>query len=215
MKLFKRVFCGAKIGFKFIKKEPKRVALSLLFDNFTLEEVLDLPLDFLKTFEKSEIKTLYTLWQKSLNSPLTSSFGRLFDAVCSLANILHIQEFEGQTGLYIENLYDENIKEFFSYDIVDQTIDISKMIREILKEDDKKIVASKFINTVANIVFEISNLHKDLPIVLSGGVFQNRTLVKILLKEFHKMNRKVYLGEKYSPNDESISLGQVYFQLEN
>ncbi|WP_252970897.1 hypothetical protein [Aliarcobacter cryaerophilus] len=45
------------------------------------------------------------------------------------------------------------------------------MIREILKEDDKKIVASKFINTVANIVFEISNLHKDL-LVLSGGVFQ-------------------------------------------
>ena len=203
------------LGGELAIKEPKRVALSLLFDNFTLEEVLDLPLDFLKTFEKSEIKTLYTLWQKSLNSPLTSSFGRLFDAVCSLANILHIQEFEGQTGLYIENLYDENIKEFFSYDIVDQTIDISKMIKEILKEDDKKIVASKFINTVANIVFEISNLHKDLPIVLSGGVFQNRTLVKILLKEFHKMNRKVYLGEKYSPNDESISLGQVYFQLEN
>ena len=48
-------------------------------------------------------------------------------------------------------VYDENIKEFFSYDIVDQTIDISKMIKEILKEDDKKIVASKFINTVANI----------------------------------------------------------------
>ena len=203
------------LGGELAIKEPKRVALSLLFDNFTLEEVLDLPLDFLKTFEKSEIKTLYTLWQKSLNSPLTSSFGRLFDAVCSLANILHIQEFEGQTGLYIENLYDENIKEFFSYDIVDQTIDISKMIREILKEDDKKIVASKFINTVANIVFEISNLHKDLPIVLSGGVFQNRILVEILLKKFKNYNRKVYLGEKYSPNDESISLGQVYFQLEN
>lgn len=203
------------LGGELAIKEPKRVALSLLFDNFTLEEVLDLPLDFLKTFEKSEIKTLYTLWQKSLNSPLTSSFGRLFDAVCSLANILHIQEFEGQTGLYIENLYDENIKEFFSYDIVDQTIDISKMIREILKEDDKKIVASKFINTVANIVFEISNLHKDLPIVLSGGVFQNRTLVEILLKKFKNYNRKVYLGEKYSPNDESISLGQAFFTIEN
>lgn len=203
------------LGGEIAIKEPKRVALSLLFDNFTLEEVLDLPLDFLNLFEKSEIKTLYTLWQRSLNSPLSSSFGRLFDAVCSLANILHIQEFEGQTGLYIENLYDENIKEFFSYDIVNQTIDISKMIREILKEDDKKVVASKFINTVVNIVLEISNLYKDLPIVLSGGVFQNRTLVEILLKKFKNYNRKVYLGEKYSPNDESISLGQVYFQLKN
>ena len=89
------------------------------------------------------------------------------------------------------------------------------MIKEILKEDDKKVIASKFINTVANIILDISNLHKDLPIVLSGGVFQNRTLVEVLLKEFKKINRKIYLGEKYSPNDESISLGQVYFQLEN
>ncbi|WP_228199793.1 carbamoyltransferase HypF [Aliarcobacter cryaerophilus] len=203
------------LGAELAIKEPKRVALSLLFDNFTLEEILDLPLDFLNSFEKSEIKILYTLWQKNLNSPLCSSFGRLFDAVCSLANILHIQEFEGQTGLYIENLYDENIKEFFSYEIINNTIDFSKMIKEILKEKDKRIVASKFINTVANIVLEISNLHKDLPIVLSGGVFQNKTLVEILLKRFQKINRKVYLGEKYSPNDESISLGQVYFQLEN
>ena len=85
------------------------------------------------------------------------------------------------------------------------------MIKEILKEDDKKIVASKFINAVVNIVLEISNLHKDLPIVLSGGVFQNRILVEILLKRFQKENREVYLGEKYSPNDESISLGQAFF----
>jgi hydrogenase maturation protein HypF len=89
------------------------------------------------------------------------------------------------------------------------------MIKEILKEKDKKIVASKFINTVANIVLDISNRHKEMPIILCGGVFQNKTLVEILLKEFHKMNRKIYLGEKYSPNDESISLGQVYFQLQN
>ena len=136
----------------------------------------------------------------------------MFDAVCSLANILHIQEFEGQTGLYIENLYDENIKEFSLMILLIKLL-IFQNDKEILKEDDKKIVASKFINTVANIVFEISNLHKDLPIVLSGGVFQNRTLVEILLKKFKNYNRKVYLGEKYSPNDESISLGQVYFQL--
>lgn len=199
------------LGAELAIKEPKRVALSLLFDNFTLEEILDLPLDFLKLFEEFEIKNLYILWQKSLNSPLSSSFGRLFDAVCSLANILHIQEFEGQTGLYLENLYDENIKDAFTYNLTDDIIDISPMIKELVFEKDKKIIASKFINTLANIVFEISNLHKDLPIVLSGGVFQNKTLVGILLKEFKKMNRRVYLGEKYSSNDESISLGQAFF----
>lgn len=203
------------LGGELAIKEPKRVALSLLFDNFTLEEVLNLDLACLKSFEESQIKLLYNLWQKGLNAPLTSSFGRVFDAISSLADILHIQEYEGQTGLYIENLYDENIKDSFSYKIIDELIDFSAMIKEIVKEKDRKIIASKFINTVANIVLDISNNHKEMPIILCGGVFQNKILVEILLKEFQKTNRKIYLGEKYSPNDESISLGQVYFQLQN
>ena len=126
--------------------------------------LLDLPLDFLNLFEKSEIKTLYTLWQKSLNSPLTSSFGRLFDAVCSLANILHIQEFEGQTGLYIENLYDENIKEFFSYDIVDQTIDISKMIESNSDLKYKRITEEAAKNTT---------VYKDIGLGISKIYFSS------------------------------------------
>lgn len=201
------------LGGELAIKEPKRVALSLLFDNFTLEEVLDLPLEFLKIFEKNEIKNLHTIWQKSLNSPLSSSFGRVFDAVCSLANTLHIQEYEGQTGLYLENLYYENIKDAFSFDLIDNIIDISPMIKELVFEKDKKIIASKFINTLANIIFDISNLHKDLAIVLSGGVFQNRTLLKIVFEKLK--DKEIYIGENYSVNDENISLGQAFFTLEN
>ena len=201
------------LGGELAIKEPKRVALSLLFDNFCLEEIYSLPLEFLKIFEKNEIKNLHTIWQKSLNSPLSSSFGRVFDAVCSLANTLHIQEYEGQTGLYLENLYDENIKDAFSFDLIDNIIDISPMIKELVFEKDKKIIASKFINTLANIIFDISNLYKDLAIVLSGGVFQNRTLLKIVFEKLK--DKEIYIGENYSVNDENISLGQAFFTLEN
>src|SRR5690606_27985785 len=201
------------LGAELAIKEPKRVALSLLFDNYSLEEILSLPLEFLKIFEKNEIKNLHTIWQKSINSPLTSSFGRVFDAVCSLANTLHIQEFEGQTGLYLENLYDANIKDAFSFDLIDYIIDISPMIKELVFEKYKKIIASKFINTLANIIFDISNLHKDLAIVLSGGVFQNRTLLKIVFEKLK--DKEIYIGENYSVNDENISLGQAFFTLEN
>ncbi|MDY0180850.1 carbamoyltransferase HypF [Aliarcobacter skirrowii] len=201
------------LGGELAIKEPKRVALSLLFDNFCLEEIYSLPLEFLKIFEKNEIKNLHTIWQKSLNSPLSSSFGRVFDAVCSLANTLHIQEYEGQTGLYLENLYDENIKDAFSFDLIDNIIDISPMIKELVFEKDKKIIASKFINTLANIIFDISNLYKDLAIVLSGGVFQNRTLLKIIFEKLK--DKEIYIGENYSVNDENISLGQAFFTLEN
>ena len=201
------------LGGELAIKEPKRVALSLLFDNFCLEEIYSLPLEFLKIFEKNEIKNLHTIWQKSLNSPLSSSFGRVFDAVCSLTNTLHIQEYEGQTGLYLENLYDENIKDAFTYNLTDDIIDISPMIKELVFEKDKKIIASKFINTLANIIFDISNLHKDLAIVLSGGVFQNRTLLKIIFEKLK--DKEIYIGENYSVNDENISLGQAFFTLEN
>lgn len=201
------------IGGELAIKEPKRVALSLLFDSYSLEEILSLPLEFLKIFEKNEIKNLYTIWQKSINSPLTSSFGRVFDAVCSLANILHIQEFEGQTGLYLENLYDENIKDSFSYELIDNIIDISPMIKELVFEKDKSSIASKFINTIANIIFDISNLNQELDIVLSGGVFQNRTLLKIVFEKLK--DKELYIGENYSTNDENISLGQAFFTLEN
>ncbi len=190
-------------------KEPRRVALSFLFDNFSFDEVLDLDLDCIKSFKKDEIKLLYQIWQKGLNTPQTSSFGRLFDAISSLGNFLQFQSYEGETGLILENYYDKNIKGSFSYSLEDKTIDISNMIKEIVKEKDKKIIASKFINSIVNIIYDISNLYKELPIVLCGGVFQNATLVENILEKLK--DRKVYIGEKYSPNDESISLGQAFF----
>lgn len=50
---------------------------------------------------------LNTMWEKGLNAPQTSSVGRIFDAIASLANILHIQTYEGETGLLIEQYYNE------------------------------------------------------------------------------------------------------------
>lgn len=195
-------------------KEPKRVALSLLLETFSLEEILSSDLATIKEFEKKEIELLYTVWQKGLNSPLTSSFGRLFDAVASLADILHIEEYEGEAGLYIENLYDSSIVDSYTFEIVENRVDFGSMIKEIVKDrDNKKLIASKFINSIVKMVVTISNLHRELPVVLCGGVFQNRTLVELILREFSAMDRKVYLPQKHSPNDESISVGQAYFTL--
>ncbi|NPA27990.1 MAG: carbamoyltransferase HypF, partial [Epsilonproteobacteria bacterium] len=53
-------------------KEPRRVALALLFEKFSLEEILELNLPTIKAFSKAEIKMLYQAWQKNLNSPLSS-----------------------------------------------------------------------------------------------------------------------------------------------
>ncbi|MFW3412400.1 carbamoyltransferase HypF [Aliarcobacter butzleri] len=202
------------LGGEMAIKEPKRVALSLLFDIFTLDEILALDSFVVKAFSKEEIKTLYTMWQKALNASFCSSIGRLFDAISSFANILHTQTFEGETGLLIEENYDNSIKDNYEYKIVDENIDITPMIRQIIEDKDKKVISSKFINTLVNIIIEISNKHKNLPVVFSGGVFQNKTLLELLIKKFKEQGRVFYFNIDVPTNDEGISIGQLYYQYQ-
>lgn len=202
------------LGGEMAIKEPKRVALSLLFDIFTLDEILALDSFVVKAFNKEEIKTLYTMWQKALNAPFCSSIGRLFDAISSFANILHTQTFEGETGLLIEENYDNSIKDNYEYKIVDENIDITPMIKQIIEDKDKKVISSKFINTLVNIIIEISNKHKNLPVVFSGGVFQNKTLLELLIKKFKGQGRVFYFNIDVPTNDEGISIGQLYYQYQ-
>jgi hydrogenase maturation protein HypF len=191
-------------------KEPKRIALSLLFQCYSLEEVLMLENPVVKLFSTQEIKNLHVMWQKGLNSPETSSLGRIFDAVASFAEIVHELDFEGQSGLWLESLVDKIDKnETFSFTLKNGIINIDEMILEIIACKDKKQLASKFISTVANIVIEITKIYADLPIVLSGGVFQNKILTTFLIQNLK--NSKLYVQSKTPVNDASIALGQLYY----
>lgn len=202
------------IGGEIAVKEPKRVALSLLFDTFSLDEVLAMDIPTVKAFKDTEIKMFYTMWQKGLNSPLCSSIGRLFDAISSFADILQVQTYEGETGLQIEQNYDKSIISSYTYEIFEEEIDLRPMIKEIINEKDKKLICSKFINTLVNLILEISNIYKNFPVVLSGGVFQNKILLEILLDEFEKEGREFYFNIDIPSNDGGISIGQIYHQFE-
>ena len=176
-----------------------------------MEKVLSLDKNIVKQFSKQEIKMLYIAWKKSLNAPLTSSIGRLFDAVASLANLVHIQSYEGETGLAIEQNYDKNIVDSFDFEIIDKQIDLTLMIKQIIEENDIKVICSKFINTLLKVILEISKKHKKLPLVLSGGVFQNKTLLELLCKKLDKSEIKYFYSKKIPLNDGGISIGQIYY----
>jgi len=194
-------------------KEPKRVALSLLFENFSLEEVLELKNPSIKAFSTSEIKLLHTVWSKGLNTPLTSSVGRIFDAIASLSGIAQIQSYEGETGLQIEQLYNSDIKEFYSFEIIDGNIDLNLCIKELIKDKNSSIICSKFLNMLVEIIVTISNRYDNLPIVLTGGVFQNKTLLEMVCKRLDSLKREYYYSKKVPLNDGGISLGQVYYKI--
>ncbi|AXH12722.1 carbamoyltransferase HypF [Halarcobacter bivalviorum] len=194
-------------------KEPRRVALSLLFDTFTLEEVLSLDNSIVKQFSEQEIKMFHMVWLKGLNTPLTSSMGRLFDAIASLANLVHFQSFEGETGLAIEQNYDETIVESFDFEIIEKQIDLSLMIKQIVQENDIKVICSKFLNTLVKIILTISKNHENLPLLFSGGVFQNKSLLEQLSKALNHKQIKYYYSKEIPLNDGGISVGQIYHSL--
>ncbi len=184
-------------------KEPKRVALSLLFDIYG-KEALTLENATTKAFTQKELKTQYLMWKKGLNSPLSSSVGRLFDAVASLTGVCQVMSFEGESGMRMEEFYDDSITSFYAFGFENGIIDSLPMIKAINEEPNATIAISKFFNTLVEI---IDMLHKkyDLPLVLSGGVFQNRVLLGLVLER----TPSAIIGNRIPPNDGGVALGQV------
>lgn len=191
-------------------KEPKRIALSLLFESYTKEEILNQKNNVRAAFSDNEINLMHTMWSRGLNAPLTSSIGRLFDAVASIAGLYQVQDYEGQTGLAIEQNYNKSINTCYSYTIENKIIDINPMIKEMLEDNDVELICSKFINTLCDIIINISNQYKKLPLVLSGGVFQNKTLLELLTSKLDKLNKTYYYSKDIPLNDGGISVGQIY-----
>ncbi len=188
-------------------KEPRRVALSMLFEKYSLEEILEMDFEFLKTFSQSELEMLYFSWQKGVNSPLSSSVGRLFDGVASFANLCHFQTFEGEAGLECEKVYDSRVGESFNYKIEYGEIDID------FDFFDRDIV-TKFINTLVKIICDIAIL-EDREVILSGGVFQNSTLLEYLVLKLKELGIKYYYNSTTPINDQGIALGQIWYYMNN
>lgn len=180
-------------------KDIRRILLSILFD-------LGKDGVEITSFEAKELKFLKQVHEKKINSPLCSSVGRLFDAVAVLCGMDEKVSYDGESGLLIEGLYDETLE--LAYPIfLDGKIIRYKHIFEMMLEDKKpRIIATKFINALANIACEISK-HYELKTVLCGGVFQNRMLMENIVK---KTSGPLYFPQDIPINDGGICVGQLY-----
>jgi hydrogenase maturation protein HypF len=189
-------------------KEPRRVALSLLFDMYD-EKVLEIDNPTTRAFSTLELQTYYKAWKKNINAPLSSSVGRLFDAVASLVDVCQVMSFEGESGMLLEEYYDSSIKEYYSLDYENGELNILPIIKELLEEKNKKLAISKFFNTLVEMIALVYKPY-DLPLVLSGGVFQNRILLGLVMKRFPQ----VIIPNLIPPNDGGIALGQIMATLQ-
>ena len=196
-------------------KEPRRSALSLLFETYTIDEIHTLKLPLLQTFSSEETDLLFGAWKQGINAPLSSSMGRLFDAVASFADIVQISSFEGESGLIMEQYVDDTITESFPFEIENGLIKLEAMIQAIVAMDDKRTMVSMFFNTLIEMIFQIAKKYPEPVLLFSGGVFQNRVLVEKIIRRCKEEDRNCYFQNETAINDGGISLGQAWYALHN
>ncbi|GAB6065722.1 carbamoyltransferase HypF [Aquifex pyrophilus] len=200
------------IGGEKAVKEPRRVALSLLFELFG-DKALGMELPTLKAFSEKELENLFKVWKRGINSPLSSSVGRLFDAVSSLLGIRQVLSYEGQGAMMIEDLYDHTERGFYPYTIKEGKIFWEEIISALIEERDPRRASTRFINTLARICLDIAKEIGIPKVCLSGGVMQNDPLVSKIKELLEEEGFKVFTHQKVSPNDSGLCVGQAVYGM--
>ncbi|MGP1359143.1 carbamoyltransferase HypF [Campylobacter sp.] len=166
---------------------------------------------FLVNFDEKILHNFKKMEQKGLNLVRTSSVGRIFDAFGAIICGLFHSSFEGESGMRLEALYDKNLDVCYKFSLNAGVICFKEAFKNALK-DEPTVAATAFINGIADIIFEISKNEKK-EVLLSGGVFQNKTLLDIIYKKFTKVNLKFHINKKLCSNDSNVNLGQIYYYL--
>jgi hydrogenase maturation protein HypF len=199
------------IGGEKAVKEPRRVALSMLFSIYGK----DLPhVETLKGIKDKEIELLYNVWEKGINSPLTSSIGRVFDGVASILGIRQKLSYEGQSGMIMENFYRWDVKDFYQIDIENNVINWKSFLIDLIEDKSSlDIKISRFFNTLAHLVLKLYlEFGNGKKLGLTGGVFQNKFLTEKIIELAKEKSIEILIHKMVPPNDGGISLGQAVYK---
>jgi len=197
-------------------KESRRSAIGILYELYGAEIFNDVLLFEEMNFNDNELEIIKSMLDKNINSPRTSSAGRLFDAVSSLLGISHCSNYEGQSAMKLEFAVDKNESGKYHFELKENgkfIIDWQAMIESII--DDRKNgvdvtkISTKFHNTLSEIILNISEILSEEKVVLSGGCFQNIYLTEKTVELLENKNHKVYVHQRIPPNDGGIALGQI------
>ena len=212
-------------------KEPRRTALGLLYEMFGDEAFGMRTLAPLRAFSPAELAPLKTMLARKLNSPLTSSAGRLFDAVAALAGLRQHVRFEGQAAMELEFALEDaqptdayqflhaprNTHPASATEPSPLILDWCSVIREILADLDRKVpvseISARFHNALAEAVVAVARQACQIRVVLSGGCFQNRYLTERAVRRLREEGFQPYWHQRVPPNDGGISLGQAVAAL--
>ena len=224
-------------------KEPRRSALGLVHELSSVQSDLSMQVHqkVACAFSPRELATLETMLAKKLNSPVTTSMGRLFDAVASLVNLRQQIRFEGQAAMELEFALDGvETDETYPVRIAEcglrnkkanegetnselrtpnskLVMDWSPMVEAILADVKSGIpigvISAKFHNALAEGIVAVAKRAGQNRVVLSGGCFQNRYLTERAVRRLQAEGFRPYWHQRVPPNDGGIALGQVVAAL--
>ena len=213
-------------------KEPRRTALGLLYELFGEKLFAMDTLIPVKGFTAEELILIKKMLERNINSPVTSSAGRLFDAVASLIDCRQTVHFEGQAAMELEFLtagittneaYPFNIPESdnrinnsaVNCAVIDWAPMIHAILQDVSTKTDKRSIAAKFHNSLVEIIVEVAKRVGERRVVLTGGCFQNAYLTEHVVHALQREGFSPYWHQRVPPNDGGIALGQIYAAQRN
>jgi hydrogenase maturation protein HypF len=197
-------------------RQPSRSALGVLFEIWGDDGLGRVDLPPIRDFSQNQLRIIRQMLAKAVNAPVTSSAGRLFDAVASLTGIRQRVSFEGQAAMELEFAAQPTVKDFYPFEVCDgrplivnwsQTIEA--IVNDVARARPVGDISAKFHNTLAEMVRVVALRIGEAKIILTGGCFQNRRLTEACLKRLLDAGFRPYWHQRIPPNDGGISLGQV------
>jgi hydrogenase maturation protein HypF len=195
-------------------KKPARTALALLW---SLGMDWDGALESVEEFCAEDQVTLRVQLEKKINTPMTSSMGRLFDAVSALAGGRQKVNYEGQAAIEFESMADSAEAGHYAFGVESGQVRVRRVVEALVKDVMAGVsipkISARFHNGLAEAVREtvqrISGETSIRSVVLSGGVWQNLTLLRRTLSLLRESGFEVYIHRVVPTNDGGLSLGQA------
>jgi hydrogenase maturation protein HypF len=200
-------------------RRPYRMAASHLLSAFG-EEALRLPLALWEQIEARELALVRRMMATKVNCPLTSSCGRLFDAVSALLGVRSVVNYEGQAAIELEMLAAEGVEDVYDWSrpssypiIIDPAPVLRGIVSDLRRGVEVAVISAKFHNTIADIVVGVSRAARERSginrVALSGGVFQNTYLLGRTLDGLESQGFEALSHHQVPTNDGGIALGQA------
>ena len=159
--------------------------------------------------ERPERSVILQMLARGVNAPWTTSVGRLFDAVASIAGVANESRFEGQAAMLLERQIDDHTGDAYPLLDGDWSPMIEAVHRDVARGAGTPLIASRFHNALANWIVRVAGQVGVPQVALSGGVFQNGYLVERTAALLEARGFQVYTHQRVPPNDGGIALGQA------